>query len=131
MAKLKVDSIDAAIESAESLIASLLVRERSVSQSESGIVMPNGSCQPEGDEMLDSDSERNQRCASQDPEASLFSPVIVDQSLVTEGTASLWPTTVTASSQATLPEYFGLISPKESLHALGVFSLPGIIEICI
>ena len=114
-----VDSIDAAIESAESLIASLLVRERSVSLSEGGVVVPNGSCQP-GDDMLDSASEHQKQCATQDPEASLFSPVIVDQSLVTEGTASLWPTTVTASSQATLPEYFGLISPKESLHALGL-----------
>jgi hypothetical protein len=108
-----MDPIDAAIESAESLIASLLVRERSFSQGEGGLVLPNGSCHQSGDEMLDSE------CVSQDPEASLFSP-LVDQSLATEGTASLWPNTVTASSQAVVPKYFGLISPKESLHALGV-----------
>lgn len=93
-----VDPIDAAIESAESLIASLLVRERSSSLQQADGGLPNG----------------------QDPEGSLFSP-IVDQSLVTEGSASLWPTTLTASSQATVPEHYSFISPKESLHALGSF----------
>lgn len=108
-----MDSIDAAIESAESLISSLLVRERSFSQGDSWVELRNGTYQPKD---VDSGSE----CVSQDPEASLFSP-LVNQSLVTEGTASLWPTTVSASSQAAVPEYFGLISPKESLHALGLF----------
>lgn len=111
-----MDPIDAAIQSAESLIASLLVRERSVQlEADSGVVLPNGSYRS-NEEMLDSGSEPHP--THQDPEASLFSP-LVDQSLVTEGTASLWHTTLTASSQVTVPDYFSLMSPKESLHALG------------
>lgn len=111
-----MDPINAAIESAESLIASLLVRERSFSQGDGGVELRNGTYQPKDEEMLDSGPE----CVSQDPEASLFSS-LVNQSLITEGTASLWPTSISASSQAAIPEYFGLISPKESLHALGLF----------
>lgn len=43
-----------------------------------------------------------------------------EQSLVALGSASLRPTVLSAASHATvLPEIYGLLSPKESLHALG------------
>ncbi len=95
------DPIDAAIESAESLIASLLTKDRAVSVIDGG----------------DEDQ------LHPDPEQSLFSPSSGQQSsLVTEGSAPLYPTPLTATSQATVPEYFDLVSPKESLHALGSFT---------
>ena len=51
------------------------------------------------------------------------SPCIQDpeQSLMALGSASLRPTALSAASQATvLPDTYGLLSPKESLHALGM-----------
>lgn len=103
------DPIDAAIESAESLIASFLVREKSGRLAEEETDKPPG--------RHDLVHEPNGLHA-QDPELSLFLPPS-DLSLVTEGAASLWPSNRTASSQAILPELEGNLSPKESLHALG------------
>lgn len=108
------DSIDAAIESAESLIASLLTRERSTHQSENEELL-NGHLEGNEAEVLGS--------ATQDPEQSLFSPR-VDQSLVAAGVASFWPTSCTASSQAVYPVLDGYPSPRESLHALGNSTRP-------
>ena len=106
--KMADNAIDAAIESAESLINSFLVRDRriSVQQVDSGVETPHRN-------RLDSKE-------GQDPEASLFSPQEVDQSLVTEGVASFWSSALSASSQAAFPELFDIVSPKESLHALGL-----------
>ena len=110
MADSAADPIDAAIESAESLINSFLGRDRriSVQQVDCGVEMPHR-------------TRLEDVCSKQDPEASLFSPQEIDQSLVTEGVASFWPTTLSASSQAAFPEFFGIFSPKESLHALGLW----------
>ncbi len=110
------DPIDAAIESAESLIASLLVKDHSSTSLVDGAdggekLQING----EGDEKQ---SPLESKFIFQNPEQSLFSP-LSDQSLVSEGVASQWLTTLTASSQATYPELDGVVSPKESLHAIG------------
>lgn len=91
------DSIDAAIESAESLIAGFLARERARE------VNPGDA--PSQDVDLDT--------PTQDPEQSL-----VSQSLVTVGTASIHPTAPSAASQVALPPEY-LLSPTDSLQALG------------
>lgn len=92
------------------MIASLLTRERlpSLHQVDTG-EGPTGSG---GKEMPESTPDyATQDYATQDPE----------QSLMALGSASLRPTGLSAASQVTvLPEIYGLLSPKESLHALGM-----------
>ena len=102
------DPIDAAIESAESLISSLLSRDHGVVQVDGGA--SESSSTEFTDDLL--------RSKFQDPEQSLFSPSL-DHSLITEGSAPHFPALLTATSQATVPENLFLVSPKESLHALG------------
>ena len=107
------DPIDAAIESAESLIASFILREKSERLPE-GVEEPD---KPTGNDLSHESywKEKNTGCVN-DPEQSLF--LLSDQSLMTEGAASLWPNYRTASSQAIFSE-LGNLSPRQSLHAIG------------
>lgn len=109
------DPIDAAIESAESLIASFLVREKAGHQADGAAEETDTLT---GNEVSQESDRKKDTGYVQDPEQSLFIPP--DQSLVTEGIAYLWPNHRTASSQATFPE-LGNLSPRQSLDALGWF----------
>ena len=106
------DPIDIAIQSAESLIASFLVREKSGPVEDS----PDSADKLDGNDLAQ-ESDGKKPGYVQDPEMSLFLPS-PDQSLRTEGEAFLWLNNKTASSQATFPE-LGDLSPRQSLHALG------------
>ena len=109
------DPVETALESAESLITSLLTRDRTLQ-----VDVDGGEAGPN----TIGDSEVLKLQSAQDPEESLFSPSLaVNQSLVSEGSAPFFPNTLTATSQANIPEYFDLVSPKESLHALGMCEL--------
>jgi len=94
------DSIERAIESAESLLAFRARDKASKSEATDGTGL------------------RSLSSPVPDPEQSLFlSPA--DQSLVSEGAAFQWPSNKTASSEAILPQLDDNFSPKQSLHALG------------